>query len=292
MGRADHERRADLGERRLGPRGPRVCERRGDERRGGGGAAERGERVAGVGRHEVDARGGEVDGLLSVVGEPGERPGRLRRGDRHHGGAVGARGVGLVLVQVQAVVPGGRHHGDAGVVRARDRGVDRGRVELGVDRAVDDGCVVAHRVGDPGGELFRVALAVVAEHAHDHQPGAGGGAGHAGGLVVARGDEAGDGGAVPVSVVRGRARREDVRAVDVVDVAVAVIVEAVAGNLARVRPEVLLKARMLRGRRRCPRSRRPRRCRRAPGPSRGRSRRRAARRAARRPGRRARARRP
>src|SRR6185436_11058126 len=65
-----------------------------------------------------------------------------------------------------------------------------------------------------------------------------GDAGDADPVVPARGDDAGDVGAVAVVVGRVPAAVQQVDPVDVVDEAVAVVVEPVVGDLARVRPEV------------------------------------------------------
>ena len=61
---------------------------------------------------------------------------------------------------------------------------------------------------------------------------------HADAVALTRRDDAGDVRAVAVVVVDVGVEVEHVRAVDVVDEAVAVVVAAVAGDLAGVRPDV------------------------------------------------------
>ena len=84
----------------------------------------------------------------------------------------------------------------------------------------------------PRGDVVDRAAAVGAEHADDHQPGAPGDAGDPDAVVAAGADDAGDVRAVAVLVGRVAVAGDEVVAVDVVDEAVAVVVDPVAGDLA------------------------------------------------------------
>ena len=143
-----------------------------------------------------------------------------------------------VGVVVAGAVPGRGDDEHPGRVGGGDR-VAHGLRVLGVAPGVvrDDGAVgggVEQRLDGVGGR----ARPVGAHHPQRHDPRARRDAGDAEPVAGDRGDRARDVRPVPVAVLRGRVLLDEVPADDVVDVAVAVVVEPVAGDLARVPPGV------------------------------------------------------
>ena len=110
--------------------------------------------------------------------------------------------------------------------------------------------VVGHPDSHHGGIVDRQdrvhgrAGAAVAEELEGHQLGIPVNAHDALAVIAARGDRARHMGAVGVAVVRIAVPVGEVVAVDIVDVAVAVVIQAVAGNLARIDPHVIDQVRM------------------------------------------------
>ena len=155
-----------------------------------------------------------------------------------------AAGYSGVDVEVVPAVAGGDGHEDAGVARGLDGLLERLAAAGARHRHVDDLRAVGDGVADGLGHRLGRAHRVGAERLEDHEPGALGDAGHADPVGAAGGEDAGDVRAVPVVVGRVAVAVDEVRAVDVVHEAVAVVVDAVAGDLARVAPEVVAQIRV------------------------------------------------
>ena len=171
---------------------------------------------------------------------------------------------------------------------SRSRGLRCRQPPGGVDRHDVDAVVelLAHDVVDALDRPGVGTPAARVEELERHDLGVRGRAGDADAVVGRRGHDARRVRAVPVVVHRHAVAVHRVDAVDVVDVAVAVVVEAVAGRLAGVRPHVARRGRGAGSRRRCRCRRRPpawppaarptpgrRRCGRGPTGRRGRGRR-------------------
>ena len=111
---------------------------------------------------------------------------------------------------------------------------------------VDDARPVGGGVADRLGDAVRRPRPVLVEHLEDHQPRPRRDPDHAA-AVLGRGDDPRDVGAVAPAVAQvvAGARGREVDAVDVVDVAVAVVVDAVARHLVEVGPDVRREVRVV-----------------------------------------------
>ena len=240
--------RLDLGEGGVGGVGGEGGDRAGDVRRGHARAAGGAEAAADDGGADGVAGRGEVDGGRAVVAEAGEGFVVGRGGDADD---VGQRRVGRVErrdVVVRVVVAGGGDVEDAAGVEAVDGAVELGLEPIVVGAAAvgvvrgDDVEAAVLQVGDvvealQDAGVGEVSAAVAGLDGQDRGPRRD--AEPAEVVVRDGGDRAGD-----VSAVRRAVALhvvvivEKVPAADVVDVAVAVVVDAVAGDLARVDEDV------------------------------------------------------
>ena len=215
----------------------------GDQRRGHGGAAPGGIAVPGDGADDVLAGGVDlvlhaVEGGGIVVAEGGLHAVFVHAHDAQNvgvgGGVVGHREKALVG---RAFVAGAGHQDAAGIGLGQGvlHGDGAGRAAEG---HVDDvrAVVIGVKDGLGDGILGEVAAGHAGLHRHDL-----GVEGHAHGTlqVVDRRNDTGHVGAVAVVVHAVAPARDDVHAVVVVHVAVAVVVAAVAGGLLLVDPHVV-----------------------------------------------------
>ena len=134
------------------------------------------------------------------------------------------------------------HVGGVGVQQRGGQG--ERRLVVG-ERDVDHVGVVVDRVEDRLGERLGAAAALGVDDAQRHDPRAGGGP-EAAAHDRAAGDDPGDVGAVAAVVGGDAVAVEEVRAVDVVDEAVEVVVDPVAGDLVPVAPHQPLQRRVRR----------------------------------------------
>src|SRR5262249_24139846 len=175
----------------------------------------------------------------AVVGETGQGVGAGGGGDRDDVVQVvvgRVRGGGVV---VGGVVAGGGDEDVTGRLGALDGVEQRLREAAAAPTVVGDRRPVGDRVVDRRDGAGGAAGAAGVEELQGHQFDAGpGNAGDADAVVAHPRDGAGDVRAVAVVVERFVVVRDEVPAVDVVDEAVAVVVDAVAGDLARVGPDV------------------------------------------------------
>ena len=199
--------------------------------------------AAGDRRHDVEARGRDVDGGGAVAGGP---PAGLdhalvavvRRHDGDHVRAVVVAGVVGRHVVVAAAVAGRGDEEDVGRVGRHD-GVQQGLAEAAAaPRVAHDVDAHHRRVLDARHGVVRRARAAGREELQAHDLDVPVHARHADAVVADAADGAGAVRAVVVVVHGVVVVVREVPAVDVVDEAVGVIVDAVAGDLARVRPGV------------------------------------------------------
>ena len=190
------------------------------------------------------ARGRHIDADFAVVGKRRAVAVDLGGSDGQHDVLGVGRRVGRPGVVVGAVIAGCGHEevvGGCGLIDHAGHRPARTAAAPGVvgDRgAVRDGiCERRHRVGG-------VAAAGGRQELERHDPHSGRHTHHSD-VVGHAGDRAGHVGAVVVVVVRVGIVVDEVPAVEVVDVAVAVVVDAVAGDLARVGPDVGLEVGMV-----------------------------------------------
>ena len=148
-------------------------------------------------------------------------------------------------LDVDIAVAGGGDNDDTLGLSELDRhldGIERraGQARLGAEADIDDVGSVAHGVTDACGDTAGVAAAVVAKHADVHDRRARGHTGDANIVDPGAGDPS-HMGAVEVvrSVKEQRVVVDEVPAITVVDIAVGVVVDAVATDFARVGPSRL-----------------------------------------------------
>ena len=186
-------------------------------------------------RHAQRAEVRELRNRLPVVG--GRRGGdadEVVRRDRDR--------VQRAAIDVRAGVAGGADDQDVGCRRVLDRGPDLGVVGFGLEAEVDDPRAVGRGVADAVGEHLRRSGPARVEDPDHHQLGLVGDPDDAL-AVLRRRDRSRDVGAVPLAVVE-RVLARKVHAMDVVDVAVAVVVFVVPRDLGRVAPQVRRKVRV------------------------------------------------
>jgi hypothetical protein len=181
-----------------------------------------------------------------VVGKPGKLVDVV--GGRHAddvGHRQAGRDGGAEFIGECAVVAGSGHEEHARIGRGLDRILQR----LGEEHAAAVvGKAAPAVVGDLGAHVGRVedgvdrirgeAVAIGGDELERHDPGAPSHAHHAAAVVAHRTDGAGHVRAVAVVVHRVAVAVGEVVAVHIIDVAVAVVVNTIAGDLARVRPDV------------------------------------------------------
>ena len=211
---------------------------------GHGGAAPCGVAVAGDGAEDLAARG--VDLILHgviflhvIVSEAALHAPYVHAHDAHdvgQGGGVG--GTGKQALVGRTVVAGSGHQHAAGVGRLQ-RVLHGDGGGAAAEGHVDDVRAVVVGVEDALGDLGLVEEAAGHARLDGHELHVVGQTHHAD-VVVGGGDDAGHVGAVAVVVHAAVASRLQIHAVDVVDVAVAVVVDAVAGDLLGVDPDVVL----------------------------------------------------
>ena len=162
-----------------------------------------------------------------------------RRGDRDDIRAVVAGGIGgRRVVVVAVVVARGGDEEAAGVAGGVDGVLEGLRVAAAAPRVVQDGRAHLHGVVDGLDGVGQVAEAVVVEELAGHHLHVPAHPRDARAVVAHRADGARHVGAVARAVHRVVVLVHEVPAVDVVDEAVAVVVDAVAGDLAGVPPHV------------------------------------------------------
>src|SRR5262249_46693761 len=165
------------------------------------------------------------------------------------------RGIAGLGVDVHTRSPGDRvvregavaRSGDdqhTGVPGCADRIFQGLREAAGGPAVVDDAGAPGRGVEDRLHGVCGAAVAAAVEDLQVHHAGAPRDTGDAHGVVALGGDDAGHVGAVAVVVERVGEVIGEVVAVHVVDVAVVVVVDEVAGDLARVGPEVGHQVRM------------------------------------------------
>ena len=211
---------------------------------GHGGAAPCGVAVAGDGAEDLAAWGVDlvfhgVVGRHVVVGEAALHAPHVHAHDAHdvgQGGGVG--GTGEQAFVGHAVVAGGGHQHAAGVGRLQ-RVLHGDGGGAAAEGHVDDVRAVVVGVEDALGDLGLVEEAAGHARLDGHELHVVGKTHHAD-VVVGSGDDAGHMGAVAVVVHAAVASRLQIHAVDVVDAAVAVVIDAVAGDLLGVDPDVVL----------------------------------------------------
>ena len=143
-----------------------------------------------------------------------------------------------ILVVVARLVPGRGDDEHPGRVGGGDGVADSLRVLRVAPRVVRDHGAVGSRVEERFDRVGGRARPVVPHHPQGHDPCARGDARDAEPVAGDRGNRARDVRPVAVPVLRGRVLLDEVPAADVVDVAVAVVVEPVAGDLIRIAPGV------------------------------------------------------
>lgn len=187
---------------------------------------------------------GQIDRNVAVVRKG--RPGIGRRRRRHRDdivvGVIG--GIGVVCVVIPAVIAGRRDKQLPRLPRVTDRGADLRTVAGSAPAVVCDTRAVIDRVSDRrrGAEIAAAAAGI--EKLGRHELGVPGDAGNPDGIVALRRDCAGDVRTVAVLVVIRIAGADtpaavEIVAVIVVDIAVAVVVDPVAPDLAGIDPEIV-----------------------------------------------------
>ena len=198
----------------------------------------------------VDVRPGraQVDAPSAVVREPGLAVELVGRADREDVGDVVAGRVVGRRVGVREVVACCGQEELSALVRLLDRGEHRLRELVAAPRVAEDRDALRPRVEDGADRVGRRPRPVGGEELERHDLRAPRDAGHPEAVVACGGDRSGDVRAVAVVVGRIVVAVHEVPPAPVVDVAVAVIVEAVrpaAGAvLARIDPDVLREVRM------------------------------------------------
>ena len=221
--------------------GPRAGQQdRGAAHLRGGHRRSRAQLVAAAARGGEDllAGRGEVDGGAPEAGRPRQRSALVGRCDRDEVGRVEGGGIGRDHVVVDVRVAGGRDDEDVGGGGRVDGGGQVGAWARAREREVDHARAVGRRVAHARGHGGHVARRVGAEDLDRHDARAPGEAGDADAVVAAGRDDARDVRAVAVVVGGVAVAVDEVGPVDVVDDAVAVVVDAVAGHLARIGPQV------------------------------------------------------
>ena len=205
------------------------------------------------GAPDVHARRADVHRAPSVVGEVADRVVVVGGRDRDHVGTVGPRRVEGQEVVVVAHECGVSGRSDEQDVALGSDGVGHGLREgawpaitvVGGDD-VDAARLQVARIVEAGHRIGDGAVAGCVEHLAGQELDVPVHAHHAQRVVADRADGPGDVRAVPEVVgrvatqtrERPAASGEDVEAVHIVDVAVAVVIDSVARNLARVDPDV------------------------------------------------------
>ncbi|MCZ7641096.1 MAG: hypothetical protein M5U12_36605 [Verrucomicrobia bacterium] len=190
--------------------------------------------VTGVrgGREHGLAGGGHVD-ESAVVREHRTRPLGVEGGDGDRGFEGGGEGG-----DVGALIPGGGDDEEAGVPGFGD-GVMEGAAAIGLSpTGVEDAGAIVDGVPDGFDDAGHGGFALVVEGLDGHEGDLPANPGDADAVVADGADDAGDMGAVGVVVHRIAVLADEVVAVDVIDVAVAIVIEAVARDLAGVDPDV------------------------------------------------------
>ena len=188
-------------------------------------------------RHDVLAGSGEIDLTVAVVGEAREPVAAVGGGHRHDVADVVVGGIGRDAVVVDALVARGGHERHAPRPRVVDRVAQGRRVARARPRRVDHLRAVVHRVVDRRRGVVGRSAAVALQKLQRHHPRAERRADDPVPVVAPRGDGARHVGPVPVEVVRVPVPADEVPAVHVIHVAVAVVVDVVPGDLTGVGPE-------------------------------------------------------
>jgi len=195
-------------------------------------------------REDAHARRAEVHRARPVVREGRQVVGCVGGRDAHDVGQRVAGGIERRGVVVARVVPGRRDEQHAGGVGGGDRVGERLRILAAAPAVVHHPRAHIGGVDDGVDGVRGEAEAVRPDEFHAHQAHVPVHPGDADAVVAGRADGSRDVRAVAV-VVRGiGVAVVEIVAVDVVDVAVAVVVDAVAGDLARVDPDVRGEVRM------------------------------------------------
>mmetsp|Transcript_58955 Transcript_58955/g.171043 ORF Transcript_58955/g.171043 Transcript_58955/m.171043 type:complete len:1022 (-) Transcript_58955:661-3726(-) len=191
-------------------------------------------------RINLAARRGDVDGGFAEAGKARQLAAGRRRCDGHDVRDLVIRRVVRFLVVVCAGVPRGGHEEQARGLGALDGHAEGRGGAPASPRVAQDLGAVRDRIIDGADGVGGPAGAVASQELQRHDPHtAPRDAGHAEAVVADAGDRTGAVRAVELVVHRVPVVVREVGAVDIVDVAVPIVVDAVAGDLVRVHPHLL-----------------------------------------------------